>query len=188
MDNSAVLKAGSSHAEWDQAIARLIATGYDKPSAETWLSTRFWSLTRVPDPLYAKLTANILTHGLFGEVQLFCEDWHSANSLIMLKFVPSKHWVHLLSPAGLVLRDLSSYPYHISICYMKDLWAGWKEKQPTLQALDAKYGAMKKVVLPIESFGSGASANIGDCELRRDLLPLWQTGSENYKTGLHISF
>ena len=57
-----------------------------------------------------------------------------------------------------------------------------------LKVLDAKYGIMKKVVLPVESFGSGATANLGDCELRRDLLPLWQTGSENYKTGLHISF
>ncbi len=86
------------------------------------------------------------------------------------------------------MRDISTYPYHVSICYMKDFWAAWEVKQPMFRALDAKYGAGKRVVLPIESFGSGASALIGDCELRRDLLPLWQTGGENYKTGLHISF
>ena len=188
MDNSAVLRAGSSHWEWDQAIAQLMTTGLEKSAAESWLLARHWSLTRVPDQLYAKLTANILIYGLFGEVQLACSDWHNANSLVMLNFMPSRHWVHLLSPAGLAMRDLSSYPYHISICYMRDLWAAWEEKQPMLRALDAKYGARKRVVLPIESFGSGASALIGDCDLRRDLLPLWQTGSENYKTGLHISF
>ena len=75
----------------------------------------------------------------------------------MLNFTPSRHWVHLLSPDGLRMRDISTYPYHVSICYMKDLWAAWEVKQPMFRALDAKYGAGKRVVLPIESFGSGAS-------------------------------
>ena len=70
---------------------------------------------------------------------------------------------------------------------MKDLWGAWDVKRPLLRALEEKYGASKTVNLPIESFGSGASALIGDCELRRDLMPLWQTGGESYKSGLHIS-
>ena len=60
-------------------------------------------------------------------------------------------------------------------------------KRPQLRALEEKYGAGRTVNLPIESFGSGASALIGECELRRDLMPLWQSGSESYKSGLHIS-
>ena len=188
MDNSAILKAGASHAEWDLAIARLVASGYESSSAEAWLSARFWALTRVSDSLYSSLTTNIINHGLFGEVQLFCENWRNENALIMIKFVPSRHWVHLLSPAGLRLRDIDSYPYHISVCYVRDVWAAWHEKHPMIKLLEAKYGILKTVVIPVESFGSGATANLGDGELRRDLLPLWQTGGYSYKTGLHISF
>ena len=188
MDNSAILKAGASHAEWDLAIAMLVAKGYESSSAEEWLSARFWALTRVSDSLYSSLTTNIINHELFGEVQLFCENWRNENALIMIKFVPSRHWVHLLSPEGLRLRDLDAYPYHISVCYVRDIWAAWHEKHPMIKLLEAKYGILKTVVIPVESFGSGATANLGDGELRRDLLPLWQTGGYSYKTGLHISF
>ena len=57
-----------------------------------------------------------------------------------------------------------------------------------IQVLEAKYSKLTTVVIPVESFGSGATANLGEGELRRELLPLWQTGGYSYKSGLHISF
>ena len=188
MDNAAVLHAGTSHWAWDEAVVRLMSSGLEKSAAESWLLSRHWALTRVADQLYARLTDNILSYGLWGEVQLACSDWHSGSALIMLHFTPSRHWIHLLSPDGLRMRDIGAYPYHVSICYVKDVWGAWEVKRPLLRALEDKYGAIKTVNLPIESFGSGGSALIGDCELRRDLMPLWQTGGESYKSGLHISF
>ena len=187
MDDAAVLHAGTSHWAWDDAVVHLMSCGLEKDAAESWLLSRHWALTRVPDQLYARLTENILSYGLWGEVKLACSDWHNASALVMLHFTPSRHWIHLLSPDGLRMRDIAAYPYHVSICYMKDLWGAWDVKRPLLRALEEKYGASKTVNLPIESFGSGASALIGDCELRRDLMPLWQSGSESYKSGLHIS-
>ena len=188
MDNAAILKAGANHAEWDLAIAQLVASGYESTAAEEWLAARLWALTRVSDALYSSLTTNIIKHGLFGQIQLFCDNWRDESALIMMKFVPSRHWVHLLSPEGLRLRDLDAYPYHISVCYVRDIWADWHQKQPMIQVLEAKYSKLTTVVIPVESFGSGATANLGEGELRRELLPLWQTGGYSYKSGLHISF
>ena len=68
MDNAAVLHAGSSHWAWDEAVGRLMSSGLEKSAAESWPFARHWTLTRVPDELYAKLTSNILSYGLWGEV------------------------------------------------------------------------------------------------------------------------
>ena len=40
-------------------------------------------------------------------------------------------FVHLLSPVGVEARDLVQYPYHISVCYLQDIWReyAWKRHQ-----------------------------------------------------------
>ena len=188
MNDAAVLQAGTSHSAWEGAVLLLVAKGMEKDAADAWLLARHWALTRVPDALYASLTQNVLTWGLWGHVKLACANWHDGSALVMLEFKPSRHWIDLLSATGLRMRNIAEYPYHVSICYIRDLWDSWHLKRQQLRILDQKYGAGMAVNLPIESFGSGASALIGECELRRDLYPLWQSGSESYKTGLHISF
>ena len=188
MNDAAVLHAGTSHSAWEGAILHLIASGMEREVADEWLLARHWALTRVPDALYAILTHNILTWGLWGHVKLACANWHDGSALVMLEFKPSRHWVDLLSATGLRMRNISEFPYHISICYIRDLWNSWQQKRQQLQLLERKYSSEVAVNLPIKSFGSGASALIGECELHRDLYPLWHTGSESYKTGLHISF
>ena len=49
----------------------------------------------------------------------------------MLIWTPSRHFVHLLSPVGMEARDLVQYPYHISVCYLQDIWReyAWKRHQ-----------------------------------------------------------
>ena len=189
MQDTAVVHAGTSHSAWELAILQLIESGMERDAAEAWLLARHWQLTRVPDALYEVLTRNVLTYGLWGHVQLACANWHDGSSLVMLLFKPSRHWVHLLSPTGLKARNISEFPYHISICYVHDLWKSWQQKRHQLYLLDKKYSSEVAVNLPIKSFGSGASALIDPgCELHRDLFPLWHTGSESYKTGLHVSF
>ena len=189
MQDSGVLQAGTSHAAWESAILELIGGGMPRDAADTWLKERYWQLTRVPNSLYEILTYNILTYGLWGRVQLKCANWHLGTSLVMLVFKPSRHWVHLLSPCGLNARDLSQWPYHISICYIQDLWNGWQSKRHQLYHLEKLYTTEVEVNIPIASFGSGASALIHhECDVYRDLYPLWHSGSESYKSGLHISF
>ena len=188
MNNAAILKAGASHADWDLAIAHLVAKGYNSDAAEAWVGEQLWALTRVPDGLYSSLTANIMKYGLFGQIQLSCDNWGDGSALIMMKFVPSQHWVHLLSPEGLRLRDLEAYPYHISVCFVRDLWTDWHLKRPMMQVLESKYSKLTTVVIPIESFGSGGTASLGEGVLRSELLPLWKSGGYSYKSGLHISF
>ena len=57
----------------------------------------------------------------------------------MLVFTPSKHFVHLLNVRGQALRDLTRFPYHISICYMQDLWDDWSNKRHELYRLERLY-------------------------------------------------
>ena len=156
--------------------------------ADNWLKERYWRLTRVPDPLYQVLTHNIINFGLWGRVKLCCSDWSMGTSLVMLVFLPSKHFVHLLNERGQALRDLTRFPYHISICYMQDLWDDWSNKRHELYRLERLYGKELEVSIPIASFGSGGSALIrDDCDIHRQLYTLWRSGSESYKSGLHIS-
>ena len=56
-----------------------------------------------------------------------------------------------------------------------------------MQVLESKYSKLTTVVIPIQSFGSGGTANLGEGVLRSELLPLWQSGGYSYKSGLHIS-
>ena len=187
MNSSAILKAGASQAEWELAIAHLVSKGYNSDSAEAWLGEQLWALTRVPDSLYSSLTSYILKYGLWGQIQLSCDNWKDNSALILMKFIPSRRWVHLLSPEGLQLRDLEAYPYHISICFVRDLYTDWDRKRPMMQVLETKYNRPTTVVIPIQSFGSGGTANLGEGVLFRELLPLWQSGGYSYKSGLHIS-
>ena len=188
MQDSGVLQAASSHGAWEAAIVELIRGGMQRDDADNYLKERYWHLTRVLDSLYQILTYNILTFGLWGRVKLECADWQLGTSLIMLVFKPSRHWVHLLSPCGLSARDLAQWPYHISICYMQDLWDDWNNKRHQLYHLERLYSTEVEVNIPIASFGSGASALIhNDCDIYRQLYPLWRSGSESYKSGLHIS-
>ena len=106
----------------------------------------------------------------------------------MLLWKPSRHWIHLLNSVGLEQRDLKTYPYHISICYVADLLADYGKKRHELYKLRDKYGSEKDVVISVSSFGSGGSAVITvGSELHNDLYPLWSKGGESYKSGLHIS-
>ena len=132
MNDAAVLQAGTSHSAWEGAVLHLVAKGMERDAADAWLLARHWALTRVPDALYAILTQNILTWGLWGHVKLACANWHDGSALVMLEFKPSRHWVDLLSATGLRMRNISEFPYHISICYIRDLWSSWQQKRQQL--------------------------------------------------------
>ena len=97
-------------------------------------------------------------------------------------------FVHLLSPVGVEARDLVQYPYHISVCYLQDIWREYAWKRHQMYRLQNLYSTDVEMVIPISSFGSGGSAVITEgCDLYKNLHPLWSTGGEGYKSGLHIS-
>ena len=108
--------------------------------------------------------------------------------VLMLIWTPSRHFVHLLSPVGMEARDLVQYPYHISVCYLQDIWREYAWKRHQMYRLQNLYSTDVEMVIPISSFGSGGSAVITEgCDLYKNLHPLWSTGGEGYKSGLHIS-
>ena len=145
-------------------------------------------MTRVQDDLYETLTNNIITHGLWGSVRLHCADWEAGSSLLMLLWTPSRHFVHLLSPVVREARDLVQYPYHISVCYLQDIWRDYAWKRHQMYRLQNLYRTDVVMVIPISSFESEGSAVITEgCDLYKNLHPLWSTGGEGYKSGLHIS-
>ena len=119
---------------------------------------------------------------------LHCADWEAGSSLLMLLWTPSRHFVHLLSPVVREARDLVQYPYHISVCYLQDIWRDYAWKRHQMYRLQNLYSTDVEMVIPISSFGSGGSAVITEgCDLYKNLHPLWSTGGEGYKSGLHIS-
>ena len=93
MDDAAVLQAGTSHWAWDEAVLRLVSTGLEKDAAESWLLARHWTLTRVADHLYASLTQNILSYGLWGE---FEQQKHGFQDRVE----PQKHKAEQLTNSG----------------------------------------------------------------------------------------
>ena len=107
MDNAAILKAGANHAEWDLAIAQLVASGYESTAAEEWLAARLWALTRVSDALYSSLTTNIIEHGLFGQIQLHISFRYGATAVDGRGFVHScmVRRNSRVNPILLIVRD-----------------------------------------------------------------------------------
>ena len=70
---------------------------------------------------------------------------------------------------------------------MADIFVDYGMKRHELYKLRDKYSAEVDMVIPISSFGSGGSAVLTEgSDLYKDLHPLWSTGGEGYKSGLHI--
>ena len=80
------------------------------------------------------------------------------------------------------------YPYHISICYINDIWRDYEWKRYISYQLWDMYQNEIFMQIPIAWMGSGGSANLcASGLLYQQLYKLWSTGHENYKCGLHVS-
>ena len=139
MDSSLVLQAATCWTAWWFAIGLLQEKGYNSEDATKWLQARFWDLTRVPEPLYRQLVDNVITYGLWGSVRLHTDNWSDGDSLLMIIWCPVPRWVHLLNPTGRRERNLQMHPYHISVCYMRDVWKAYSWKRHMLYDLWVSY-------------------------------------------------
>ena len=171
------------------AMAILEKMGLDWEQSKEWLTKRYWELTRVPEPLYLHLTENIVAHGLCGgSVRLHAADWSCGDSLVMLQWHPPNGWVHLLNETGRRLRQIDEYPYHISICYLRDIWSEWHWKRWILYQLWDLYKENVVMNIAVSWWGRGGSIHLSKSGiLYQQLFELWSTGHESYKSGLHIS-
>ena len=185
-----VLRAASCWDTWHQAVSYLMLQGLAKETAAKFLNDAYWDLTRIPGDEYTRITSHISQNGLNGGcVRLHTEDWHDDESLLMIVWTPPAGFVHLLNEVGLKERDLVANHYHISICYMKDLYVGWYQwKRRRVMDLWSKYSMEVRHDFTVEWWGSGGSLHISQYdEIGKDIYHLWKDGGYGWKSGLHIS-
>ena len=128
MGSSLVLRAATCWSAWHEAMYHLKSQGLEEETASNFLEQAYWELTRVPKAEYTRITSEISKNGLTGgTVRLHSDSWHEDDSLIMIIWTPPAGFAHLLNEVGLRERDLKANPYHISICYVKDLHRGWHQ-------------------------------------------------------------
>ena len=86
-------------------------------------------------------------------------------------------------------RDLATNPYHISICFIKDLRNGWYTwKRRRVHDLWAKYAAEVQYDFTVDWWWRGGTLHLSkDDEVSKAIYDLWSTGGYGWKSGLHIS-
>ena len=80
-------------------------------------------------------------------------------------------------------------PYHISVCYVQDLWNGWYWKKHIIYGLWEMYAYEVRVDIQMAWRGRGGTVHLSSKGvLHKQLYQLWKHGFYGNKSGLHISF